>query len=183
MNVFEYTIALFSIVLALGIARVLGGLADLLRLRLPQREKWFLLIWLIFLFTNHIGWWFSLWQLNDLEQFGLVRFFSLMVAPVSLYLATRLLVPEESQAHQIIERYETVRIPFLLILIFSYAMPIVLALANGSIPDFVLFLVPVITALSIAALFRNTYVQFACSAIALGIYVSFLIIRRTHVGG
>ena len=61
MSTFEYMSVMHSIVLALGLARVLGGIADVARDWHRLETKWFFLGWLALLLVLHVGWWFGLW--------------------------------------------------------------------------------------------------------------------------
>ena len=60
MSPFEFTITLISIVIALGIVRILGGYADLIQHRKQTEHSRLFLIWFSFLLLTHVGWWFSL---------------------------------------------------------------------------------------------------------------------------
>ncbi len=114
MSPFEFTITLISIVIALGIARILGGYADLIQHRKETEHSWLFLIWFSFLLLTHVGWWFSLWGSSRDEVFSLSQFIILLNVPCFLFIATRLLIPSEGEFHKITKRYQTLRVPFLL---------------------------------------------------------------------
>jgi hypothetical protein len=61
LSTFEYMSVMHSIVLALGIARVLGGFADVARDWRVIEAKWRFLGWLLLLLVLQLGWWFGLW--------------------------------------------------------------------------------------------------------------------------
>ena len=100
MSPFEFTITLISIVIALGIARILGGYADLIQHRKETEHSWLFLIWFSFLLLTHVGWWFSLWGSSRDEIFSLSQFIILLSVPCFLFIATRLLIPSEGEFHK-----------------------------------------------------------------------------------
>src|SRR6266404_5721690 len=58
MNAFEYLSVLISIILALGMTRVLGGVGEMLQARSHRRIYWVHAIWIINLFLYLvIAWW------------------------------------------------------------------------------------------------------------------------------
>ncbi len=104
-----------SIVLALGIARVLGGIAEVARGWHQIESKWFFLGWLTLLLALHMGWWFGLWiRFGEMSDISLWTFFFWFLIPASLYIASRLLIPEfhEGSTPDLEQRFDEVRRPF-----------------------------------------------------------------------
>ena len=120
-----------SIVLALGIARVLGGIAGVARDWRRLETKWFFLGWLALLLLLPLGWWFGLWtRFGEVSDISLWTFFFWFLIPASLYIASRLLIPEfhAGSTPDLEQRFDEVRIPFLACLVLS-VVPVLPGLA------------------------------------------------------
>jgi hypothetical protein len=96
MAAFEYLSVLISIILALGMTRVLGGVGEMLQARSRRRIYWVHAIWIINLFLYLvIAWWiFYRWRNQDPWRFLLFVF--VLISPTLLYLTSLLLFPGES---------------------------------------------------------------------------------------
>lgn len=95
MDPFSYLSVLISIVLALGMTRVLQGLGEMLQARSHRRVYWVHALWVlnIFLFLV-IGWWvFYRWRFEQNWTFFLFVF--VLISPTVLYLCSLLLFPRE----------------------------------------------------------------------------------------
>ena len=115
MSTFEYMSVMHSIVLALGIARVLGGLADVARDWPTVESKWPFLGWLALLLAVQLGWWFGLWaRFSGIDEIDLPTFLVWFLVPASFYAASRLLIPEFPEGHppDLEQRFAKVRVPF-----------------------------------------------------------------------
>ena len=68
MGAFEYLSVLISIILALGMTRVLGGVGEMLQARSHRRIYWVHVVWIINLFLYLvIAWWiFYRWRNQQL---------------------------------------------------------------------------------------------------------------------
>ena len=114
MTAFEFTTVLFGFVVALGLARVLGGVADLIRCWRQLLDPILLSLWFTLLILLPIGYWISLWRFSDSSSINLAQILLVFQGPVLIYIATRLLIPSESEFSKIDERYNTIRAPFAL---------------------------------------------------------------------
>ena len=126
MSTFEYMSVMHSIVLALGIARVLGGIAGVARDWRQLETKWFFLGWLALLLLLHLGWWFGLWiRFGEVSDINLWTFFFWFLIPASLYIASRLLIPEFHQGStpDLAQRFDEVRMPFFACLVVMIIPP------------------------------------------------------------
>jgi hypothetical protein len=96
MGAFEYLSVLISIVLALGMTRVLAGVGEMLQARTQRRIYWVHVIWILNVFTYLvIAWWvFYRWRNEQAWTFFLFVF--VLISPTILYLASLLLFPRES---------------------------------------------------------------------------------------
>jgi hypothetical protein len=95
MGAFEYLSVLISIVLALGMTRVLAGVGEMLQARTQRRIYWVHVIWILNVFTYLvIAWWvFYRWRNEQAWTFFLFVF--VLISPTILYLASLLLFPRE----------------------------------------------------------------------------------------
>src|SRR4029453_2424087 len=95
MGAFEYLSVLISIILALGMTRVLAGVGEMLQARSHRQIYWVHAVWIINLFLYLvIAWWiFYRWRNQQPWMFFLFVFF--LISPTLLYLASLLLFPRE----------------------------------------------------------------------------------------
>ena len=95
MGAFEYLSVLISIILALGMTRVLAGVGEMLEARSHRRLYWVHIIWTLNVFIYLvIAWWvFYRWRNEQTWTFFLFVF--VLISPTILYLASLLLFPRE----------------------------------------------------------------------------------------
>src|SRR5437870_4546058 len=95
MDPFSYLSVLISIVLALGMTRVLQGLGEMLQARSHRRVYWVHALWVlnIFLFLVVAWWVFYRWRFEQNWTFFLFVF--VLISPTILYLCSLLLFPRE----------------------------------------------------------------------------------------
>ena len=106
MDPFSYLSVLISIILALGMTRVLGGVGEMLQARSRRRSYWVHTVWIanLFLFLV-IAWWiFYRWRSHQGWTFFLFIF--VLISPTILYLASLLLFPREGSADETVD-YKT----------------------------------------------------------------------------
>ncbi len=94
MTGFEYASGLISIVVGLGIARVLGGVGAFLRLHNRTPHDWIVGTWCLVLFLTLVVWWMLGWQVLRVQaQISLGTLVFWTFATALLYLSAYLLVP------------------------------------------------------------------------------------------
>jgi hypothetical protein len=119
MDPFSYLVVLTSIVLGLGVTRLVGGLGHLMQTRKRRWNYWVHTLWMInVLLVMSIVWWFAYrWRANEHWTFFL--FLWLLLSPIVLYLIASLLFPDPDEAHVIADwrtyYYENQRDIFLLL--------------------------------------------------------------------
>ncbi len=94
MTGFEYASGLISIVVGLGMARVLGGIGTFLRLDNRTPHDWIVGTWCLVLFLTLVAWWMLGWQVLRVRaeiSLGTLVFWTFATA--LLYLSAYLLVP------------------------------------------------------------------------------------------
>jgi len=94
LSVLEFVQVLISIILALGIAELLKGLADYLRAdgARPSALLFGLGGWLALV---HVQFWWVGWRFRDVETWVFPELLLYVLGPVILYLAARLLFPQD----------------------------------------------------------------------------------------
>ena len=183
MTVFEFVLTLYSIVVALGVARVLTGYVALIEHRKEILNLPLFVIWLSLLLLVHIVWWFSLWNNNAAPSFTLSEALMTFHVPALLFMASRLLVPGESELETIAERYAKLRVPFLVC--FSLAFipgPLSAAIATGDWSTTV-YLLTIGAFLLVGTASSNVRLQYFAALAATVIYVIFAIQYRSAVSG
>ncbi len=106
MPAFEYLSVLISIILALGMTRVLGGVGEMLQARSHRRIYWVHAIWIINLFLYLVIAWWIFYRWRNLESWRFLLFVFVLISPTLLYLASLLLFPREGDIDAAID-YKT----------------------------------------------------------------------------
>jgi hypothetical protein len=98
MDPFSYLSVLISIVLALGMTRVLSGVGQMLRAESRRDIYWVHAVWVVNLFLFLVvAWWvFYRWRFE--QQWTFFLFCFVLIAPTILYLAALLLFPAAEDA-------------------------------------------------------------------------------------
>jgi lysylphosphatidylglycerol synthetase-like protein (DUF2156 family) len=94
MSLFEYVMILVSVILSLGIARILENHGHLLKMEAQVRWSPTYLLWLLIIFFSHVDLWASLWMVRDSASWSLFSLLSVLLAAVALFYAAILSVPE-----------------------------------------------------------------------------------------
>jgi hypothetical protein len=188
MGAFEYLSVLISIILALGMTRVLGGVGEMLQARSLRRIYWVHAIWIINLFLYLVIAWWIFYRWRNQQPWTFLLFVFVLISPTILYLASLLLFPRESDVDRAIDfkthYYANHRAFFILFALFT-PVDIVDSLLKG-IPHF-LALGPIyfisnllyFAGLATAAITRNErYHEFyAVFFLVQTIVISFLIFQ------
>src|SRR5438067_12052662 len=103
MSAFQYLYVLISIILSLGMTRVLGGVGEMLQARSHRRIYWVHAIWIVNLFLYLvIALWIFYRCLNQ-QPWTFFLFVFVLISPSVLYLASLLLFPRESDVDRAID--------------------------------------------------------------------------------
>jgi hypothetical protein len=105
MDPFSYLSVLISIILALGMTRVLAGIGEMLQAGSRRRIYWVHTVWVFNVFIYLvIAWWvFYRWRAEQHWTFFLFVF--VLISPTILYLAALLLFPPEGTERKSSEDY------------------------------------------------------------------------------
>ncbi|MBW2496917.1 MAG: hypothetical protein JRF61_06550 [Deltaproteobacteria bacterium] len=168
MNQFEFITVAISIVMALGVSRLLDALGPALR---PGSRSWIHVGWIAQKFFNHVLWWWTIWYIRDAE-WNLGLFVFELVGPVILYLqAAALAAPSEQSPLSWQDRFFEIRVPFFLgnlaLVVITLSAPSALFDTAQDVPTAPLVF---LGALAIAGLAtRNIRAHMLIVAVALGV--------------
>ena len=87
MGAFEYLSVLISIILALGMTRVLAGVGEMLQARSRHRIYWVHVIWIVNLFLYLVIAWWIFYRWRDQQPWTFYLFLFVLISPTILYLA------------------------------------------------------------------------------------------------
>lgn len=93
ISAFEYVSILISIILGLGITQILSALSDLLYHIKSVKFYWPHTLWIVFIMFLHIQDWFVTYQLKDKSAWYLLELLFVLLYPISLFAAAKLLLP------------------------------------------------------------------------------------------
>lgn len=97
MDPFSYIIVLTSIILGLGVTRLVGGLGHLLQTRKRRRPYWVHTLWMVnLLLSTAIIWWMT-FRWRGTERWTFLLFLFLLLTPTLLYLISSLLFPDQEE--------------------------------------------------------------------------------------
>src|ERR1051325_476767 len=95
MDPFSYLSVLISIILALGMTRVLAGVGDMLQAGSLRRIYWVHALWVINLFLFLVAAWWIFYRWRSEQHWTFFLFVFVLISPTILYLAALLLFPPE----------------------------------------------------------------------------------------
>ena len=97
INPFEYSTILVSIILGLGITQLLSAFSDLLYNYKKVTFYWPQTLWMVFILFLHIQDWFITYQLKDKPEWHFAELVFILLYPVSLFMAAKLLLPSNDK--------------------------------------------------------------------------------------
>ena len=95
-----------SIVLALGMTRVLAGVGEMLQARSRRHVYWVHAVWIVNLFLYLVVAWWIFYRWRNQQQWTFFLFVFVLISPTILYLASLLLFPREGSVDESID-YKT----------------------------------------------------------------------------
>jgi hypothetical protein len=94
MTLFEFLMVLVSIIVGLGVAEILTGIAQQLRCRQTSTGYWLHSCGVMVVFLALLQSWWELWDLHDTQEWHFYGLVLMLIAPASLYLIAHLIFPE-----------------------------------------------------------------------------------------
>ena len=101
MDAFGYVSVIISVVIGLGLSRLLTGVVELFKARRRVRFYWVHLLWVALTFVGHIFLWWTMWNLRLLRNWNFFSFLLILAAPVLLYVAASFMIPKVEPASRI----------------------------------------------------------------------------------
>lgn len=101
MDAFEYLSVLISIIIGIGLAHVLDGLAKLIRYRKTVRFYLPSLLWLVLLFLLQVQIWWAAFAWRDLPDWNFLGFLTFLLLPTGAYLMAALMLPDFSSGREL----------------------------------------------------------------------------------
>ena len=108
MGAFEYLSVLISIILALGMTRVLAGVGERLQARSQRRVYWVQAVWIVNLFLYLVIAWWIFYRWRDQQPWTFYLFLFVLISPTIVYLASVLLFPREGDVDTAIDYKRTI---------------------------------------------------------------------------
>ena len=134
MDPFSYVCVLTSIVAGLAVARLVGGLGQLIQTWKRTPGYWVHALWMVnTLLTVIITWWVQ-YRWRTIEQWSLFLVLWLLVAPINLYLASALLFPNEQEGEPITnwrDHYYNHRRGFFILIAANFGIDLLDTLMKG----------------------------------------------------
>ena len=134
MDPFSYVCVLTSIVAGLAVARLVGGIGQLIQTRQRTPGYWVHALWMgNTLMTVIISWWVQ-YRWRVIEHWTLFLVLWLLVAPITLYLASALLFPNEQEGEPITnwrDHFYNHRRGFFLLIASNFAIDLIDTLLKG----------------------------------------------------
>jgi hypothetical protein len=106
MSAFEYLSVLISIILALGMTRVLAGVGEMLQASSHRQIYSVHLLWSINLFLYLLVAWWVFYRWRNQQPWTFFLFVFVLISPTILYLASVLLFPREGDVDSTVQ-YKT----------------------------------------------------------------------------
>jgi len=120
MGLFEYVSVLTSIIIGLGIAHLLQGVATLIQHPDRHRAYWVHLVWVAFMFFQASFFWWWEFALESLELWTFEIYLFLLFYSVIIYLLCALLFPKDLGGYSGYEDYFMARRAWFLGLLVSF---------------------------------------------------------------
>ena len=97
MSLFEYLMVLVSIIVGLGIAEILTGIAHQIRYRYASKWYWLHSFGIALVTVALLQSWWELWELRQVAEWVFYSMVLMLISPAALYLIAHLAFPERGQ--------------------------------------------------------------------------------------
>lgn len=122
-----------SIVIGLGIARLLSGFSSLLEIRHEVQFDWVTVIWAVNLLGYHlIFWWIVVNNWRFLSEWTFLQFGSLFLYGMFIFFSASLILPRQfTKGMDLKTRFESIRRPFFVLWLLVMCFELVDSLLKG----------------------------------------------------
>lgn len=94
MSLFEFLMVMVSLIIGLGIAELLAGVAGIIRHRASIQHYWVHSIFVLIVFIALLQQWWEIWEIHDMKAWTFLGLLMLLGGPVGLFLISHLIFPE-----------------------------------------------------------------------------------------
>jgi hypothetical protein len=94
MNTFDYLSVLLSIVVGLGLSRMLGNFGELVLQRAKVRFYWVPLVTAAVVFLAHVEFWWSAFGFREIPEWNFFSFILLLFVCIALYMLSVFVLPD-----------------------------------------------------------------------------------------
>ncbi|HYG65093.1 MAG TPA: hypothetical protein VEL74_21095 [Thermoanaerobaculia bacterium] len=94
MNTFDYLSVLLSIVVGLGLSRMLGNFGELVLQRAKVRFYWVPLVTAAIVFLAHVEFWWSAFGFREIPEWNFFSFILLLFVTIALYMMSVFVLPD-----------------------------------------------------------------------------------------
>lgn len=105
MSLFEFLMVLVSIIVGLGIAEVLTGIARMIRCRASITNYWVHSVAVAVVFFALLQQWWEIWGLRVVSEWTFISLLMMLAGPVGLFLIAHLLFPHPMEGENIRDYY------------------------------------------------------------------------------
>ena len=162
MSLFEFLMVLVSLIIGLGIAELLSGVAKTIRNRETVRLYWIHAAFVVIVFLALLQSWWEIWGVRNVPVWTFIGLLMMLGGPIGLFLIAHLIFPERIVEADFKEYYyEKMRpvlwVAVLTVLVSSTFRPVILGadlFALNNLSSFVL-----IVLLSILAFTKKTIIH------------------------
>jgi hypothetical protein len=139
VQIFSHLSVLISIVLGLGLTHLLSRIGELFQARATYGDQvhiyWVQMAWVIIIFVAHVQLWWALYLWTErLESASFFDFILVLLGPVTLFLASRIVLPdiEDNPTIDLKEYFHAIR-PWFFTMLALY--PVVAAVTEFALED------------------------------------------------
>ncbi|KPK28932.1 MAG: hypothetical protein AMJ61_00010 [Desulfobacterales bacterium SG8_35_2] len=92
---------MFAVIMGMGIVHLMIAIAALLQNELNVKIYWVHAAWLFFLLLLHFHVWWGFWDFRLVNSWNYFTYLFMLLGPVALFLAVKILIPEASQQEKL----------------------------------------------------------------------------------
>jgi hypothetical protein len=105
LSLFEFLMVLVSIIVGLGVAEILTGVARQVRFRESRTGYWVHSCGVALIFFALLQYWWELWTLREVPEWSFLGLALMLISPASLYLIAHLIFPEPARVGSLRDYY------------------------------------------------------------------------------